>query len=112
MRKRSPEPLCDPGWEPAWEPELLDPEELPLPGLGTSFSTLSQSNLGSILLVEFLCPVWLFCCTLPWRGESLRDNTGDLDVVLTGTLGGTSSLSDLAQTLWLGSGMSDLGSEL
>jgi len=33
---------------------LLVPEELPLPGLGTSFSTLSHSSLGSILLVEFL----------------------------------------------------------
>lgn len=32
--------------------ELLDPEELPLPGLGTSFSTLSHSSLGSILLLE------------------------------------------------------------
>lgn len=31
---------------------MLDPEELPLPGLGASFSTLSQSSLGSMLLLE------------------------------------------------------------
>lgn len=30
---------------------MLDPEELPLPGLGTSFSTLSQRSRGSILLL-------------------------------------------------------------
>lgn len=52
IRNLSPEPLWDPGCEPGCEPELLEPEELPLPGLGTSFSTLSQSRRGSILLVE------------------------------------------------------------
>lgn len=31
---------------------MLDPDELPLPGLGASFSTLSQSSLGSMLLLE------------------------------------------------------------
>lgn len=49
---RSPEPLWEPGWEPGCEPELLEPEELPLPGLGTSFSTLSHSRRGSILLYQ------------------------------------------------------------
>lgn len=50
IRNRSPDPLWEPGWEPGCEPELLEPEELPLPGLGTSFSTLSHSRRGSILL--------------------------------------------------------------
>lgn len=52
IRNRSPDPLWEPGWEPGCEPELLEPEELPLPGLGTSFSTLSHSRRGSILLCQ------------------------------------------------------------
>ena len=40
--KRSP--------EPAWELELDEPEELPLPGRGCSFSTRSHSGRGSALL--------------------------------------------------------------
>jgi hypothetical protein len=105
--------------EPAWE--LEEPEELPLPGLGTSFSTRSHSRRGSALLEDkqhrglkthtspyppreqfnsfqhhtelttylpaFRCTAWLLGGAEAWRGESLRDNTGDLDVVLTGTCG-------------------------
>lgn len=38
-------------------------------------------------LQVFLWPAGLLgvALELPWRGESLRDSTGDLDVVLTGT---------------------------
>lgn len=80
--KRSP--------ELAWELELEEPEELPLPGRGCSFSTRSHSGRCSTLTPAFLCPTWLLGCD--GRGDSRRDSTGDLDVVLTGTLGGTSSL--------------------
>lgn len=38
-------------WEPVCELELLEPEELPLPGLA-SFSTRSHSRRGSTLLTE------------------------------------------------------------
>lgn len=107
----------------AWELELEEPEELPLPGRGCSFSTRSHSGRCStllsqrttpheqaqapiILLKRFKCvqlaltftnrsgglftyppallgPAWLPGCD--GRGDSRRDSTGDLDVVLTGT---------------------------
>lgn len=40
----------------------------------------------SVYLAEGRCTAWLPCEALPWWwGESRLDNTGDLDVVLTGT---------------------------
>lgn len=64
----------------AWELELDEPDELPLPGRGCSFSTRSQRGRWSTLPAALL---WLAGCD--GRGDSRRDRTGDLEVVLTGT---------------------------